>query len=127
MCVCAWSVFMRITIKNDLYFAAFIICWSPYFVFDLLDVYGFIELTQQSVAISTFIQSLAPLNSAANPIIYAAFNGSTCLHLLQCRLRRHRRQTSLRTQSNTYIQLSTTGRRSYPTKQQSSTSLPISN
>ncbi|XP_021354155.1 cardioacceleratory peptide receptor-like [Mizuhopecten yessoensis] len=54
---------------------AFVLCWSPYFVYDLLDAYGHIQHgTPHSVAISTFIQSLAPLNSAANPIIYIIFN-----------------------------------------------------
>ena len=57
--------------------SVFILCWSPYFVWDLLQVYGFIPLTQQTIAISTFIQSLAPLNSAANPIIYGLFSRRT--------------------------------------------------
>lgn len=54
---------------------AFIVCWSPFFLYDLLDVYGHIEVSQSSIAWSTFIQSFAPLNSAANPIIYFLFNG----------------------------------------------------
>lgn len=53
---------------------AFVLCWSPYFVYDLLDVYGHIPRTNEMIAVSTFIQSLAPLNSAANPIIYMLFN-----------------------------------------------------
>ncbi|XP_021367847.1 cardioacceleratory peptide receptor-like isoform X2 [Mizuhopecten yessoensis] len=53
---------------------AFVFCWSPYFVYDLLDVYGHIPRTNEMIAVSTFIQSLAPLNSAANPIIYMLFN-----------------------------------------------------
>ncbi|XP_069107570.1 cardioacceleratory peptide receptor-like [Argopecten irradians] len=54
---------------------AFVFCWSPFFVYDLLAAYGYIQNgTPQSIAISTFIQSLAPLNSAANPIIYIIFN-----------------------------------------------------
>ncbi|XP_060065612.1 cardioacceleratory peptide receptor-like [Ylistrum balloti] len=54
---------------------AFVLCWSPFFVYDLLDAYGNIKNgTPQSIAVSTFIQSLAPLNSAANPIIYIIFN-----------------------------------------------------
>ncbi|XP_053203694.1 cardioacceleratory peptide receptor-like [Panonychus citri] len=52
----------------------FILCWSPYFVWDLLQVYQQIPKTQTTVAISTFIQSLAPLNSAANPLIYCLFS-----------------------------------------------------
>ncbi|XP_025018182.1 cardioacceleratory peptide receptor isoform X2 [Tetranychus urticae] len=56
----------------------FILCWSPYFVWDLLQVYQQIPRTQTTVAISTFIQSLAPLNSAANPLIYCLFSTHVC-------------------------------------------------
>nr|XP_043068156.1 cardioacceleratory peptide receptor [Drosophila bipectinata] len=52
----------------------FIICWSPYIVFDLLQVFGQIPHSQTNIAIATFIQSLAPLNSAANPLIYCLFS-----------------------------------------------------
>ncbi|XP_037949494.1 cardioacceleratory peptide receptor [Teleopsis dalmanni] len=52
----------------------FIVCWSPYIVFDLLQVFGQIPQTQTNIAIATFIQSLAPLNSAANPLIYCLFS-----------------------------------------------------
>ncbi|KAL0274149.1 UNVERIFIED_CONTAM: hypothetical protein PYX00_006642 [Menopon gallinae] len=54
----------------------FILCWSPYFIFDLLQVYGHVPKTQTNFAIATFIQSLAPLNSAANPVIYCLFSTS---------------------------------------------------
>ncbi|XP_013788025.2 cardioacceleratory peptide receptor-like, partial [Limulus polyphemus] len=56
----------------------FILCWSPYFIYDLLQVYGFIPINQTLIAISTFIQALAPLNSAANPIIYCLFSTPPC-------------------------------------------------
>ncbi|XP_045472539.1 cardioacceleratory peptide receptor-like isoform X2 [Harmonia axyridis] len=59
----------------------FILCWSPYIVFDLLQVYGFIPKTQHNIAIATFIQSLAPLNSAANPVIYCLFSTHLCKNL----------------------------------------------
>jgi neuropeptide S receptor 1 len=59
----------------------FILCWSPYIVFDLLQVYGYIPKTQSNVALATFIQSLAPLNSAANPIIYCLFSTHICRSL----------------------------------------------
>ncbi|XP_037790853.1 cardioacceleratory peptide receptor-like [Penaeus monodon] len=60
----------------------FILCWSPYIVFDLLQVYGYVQTqTQTSVAVATFIQSLAPLNSAANPIIYCLFSTHICRNL----------------------------------------------
>ena len=52
----------------------FIACWSPYIVFDLLQVFDQIPKTQTNIAVATLIQSLAPLNSAANPIIYCLFS-----------------------------------------------------
>lgn len=56
----------------------FVLCWSPYIVFDLLQVFGQIPDTQTNIAIATFIQSLAPLNSAANPLIYCLFSTQVC-------------------------------------------------
>lgn len=64
-----------------LLFPVFILCWSPYIVFDLLQVYGYIPNTQANVALASFIQSLAPLNSAANPIIYCLFSTHICRSL----------------------------------------------
>jgi len=58
--------------------AVFILCWSPYFIFDLLQVYGKVPETQTNIAVATFIQSLAPLNSAANPVIYCLFSTRMC-------------------------------------------------
>ncbi|CRK97137.1 CLUMA_CG010534, isoform A [Clunio marinus] len=52
----------------------FIACWSPYIVFDLLQVFEQIPKSQTNIALATFIQSLAPLNSAANPLIYCMFS-----------------------------------------------------
>ncbi|XP_049865764.1 cardioacceleratory peptide receptor-like isoform X2 [Pectinophora gossypiella] len=52
----------------------FVLCWSPYMIFDLLQVYQYIPDTQSNVAIASLIQSLAPLNSAANPVIYFIFS-----------------------------------------------------
>ncbi|CAH1644135.1 unnamed protein product [Spodoptera littoralis] len=52
----------------------FVLCWSPYIVFDLLQVYDHIPPTQNNLAIATLIQSLAPLNSAANPLICCMFS-----------------------------------------------------
>ncbi|XP_046420552.1 cardioacceleratory peptide receptor [Neodiprion pinetum] len=67
------------TIKMTLVIVfVFVICWSPYIIFDLLQVYGHIPKTQTNIAVATFIQSLAPLNSAANPIIYCLFSTSLC-------------------------------------------------
>lgn len=45
-------------------------------MFDLLQVYGHVPRTQTNLAVATFIQSLAPLNSAANPLIYCLFSTS---------------------------------------------------
>jgi neuropeptide S receptor 1 len=59
----------------------FVLCWSPYIVFDLLQVYGHIPKTQTNIAIATLIQSLAPLNSAANPVIYCLFSTHLCRNL----------------------------------------------
>lgn len=58
--------------------SVFVVCWSPYFMFDLLQVYGYIPATQSNTALATFIQSLAPLNSAANPLIYCLFSTRIC-------------------------------------------------
>ncbi|KAK8784004.1 hypothetical protein V5799_009631, partial [Amblyomma americanum] len=63
---------------------AFVLCWSPYFVFDLLQVYGATPQTQAAIAVATFIQSLAPLNSVANPLIYCFFSSNN-----MCRRLRH--------------------------------------
>uniref|UniRef100_A0A182NS99 G-protein coupled receptors family 1 profile domain-containing protein n=1 Tax=Anopheles dirus TaxID=7168 RepID=A0A182NS99_9DIPT len=52
----------------------FVLCWSPYIIFDLLQVFGQVPRTQTNLAVATFIQSLAPLNSAANPLIYCLFS-----------------------------------------------------
>ncbi|XP_012267616.1 cardioacceleratory peptide receptor-like isoform X2 [Athalia rosae] len=59
----------------------FIICWIPYIMFDMLQVFEHIPRTQTTIAIATFIQSLAPLNSAANPIIYCVFSSHICRNL----------------------------------------------
>ncbi|EEB12133.1 class A rhodopsin-like G-protein coupled receptor GPRvpr, putative [Pediculus humanus corporis] len=50
----------------------------PYFIFDLLQVFEYLPRTQTTVATATLIQSLAPLNSAANPLIYCAFSNRLC-------------------------------------------------
>ncbi|KAK3873601.1 hypothetical protein Pcinc_021405 [Petrolisthes cinctipes] len=61
----------------------FVLCWSPYIVFDLLQVYGFVPQTPTNVAVATLIQSLAPLNSAANPVIYCLFSTPICRNIRQ--------------------------------------------
>ncbi|XP_076443669.1 cardioacceleratory peptide receptor-like [Babylonia areolata] len=59
----------------------FIVCWSPYFIFNLCQVYGVVPDTLQMHKLSTFIQSMAPLNSAANPVIYGVFSTRICKYL----------------------------------------------
>ncbi|KAK3913242.1 Cardioacceleratory peptide receptor, partial [Frankliniella fusca] len=56
----------------------FVLCWSPYFVLNLLQVYDRIPRTQTNIAVASFVQSLAPLNSAANPLIYCLFSTHIC-------------------------------------------------
>ncbi|GJQ72031.1 putative rhodopsin family 7 transmembrane receptor [Trypoxylus dichotomus] len=85
----------------------FILCWCPYIVFDLLQVYGFIPSTQTNIAVATFIQSLAPLNSAANPLIYFVFSTHFCRAVrnspiwqwLGCRYRQEHETASNQSQS----------------------------
>jgi hypothetical protein len=51
-------------------------------------VFGFIPDNSTNRAVATFIQSLAPLNSAANPLIYCLFSTNvvqTLCNLLGCR------------------------------------------
>jgi len=45
-------------------------------MFNLVDTYGLLSSAsrQHKYAVSVFIQSLAPLNSVANPIIYIVFS-----------------------------------------------------
>ncbi|XP_064597854.1 cardioacceleratory peptide receptor-like [Liolophura sinensis] len=74
------------TIKMTLIIViVFILCWSPYFIFNLVDIYGHVPEGIEKYAISTFIQSLAPLNSAANPIIYGIFSTRVCRNLRRIR------------------------------------------
>ena len=72
----------------------FILCWGPYIVHDLLQVFGVIPSYGNSsgiyAALATFVQSLSSLNSAANPLIYCLFStniGATLCNLFGCRKR----------------------------------------
>lgn len=51
-------------------------CWAPYWTFNLLNVYDHVPNSQSTIAIIVFIQSLYPLNSAANPLIFFLFNSA---------------------------------------------------
>ncbi|XP_016077743.1 PREDICTED: neuropeptide S receptor isoform X1 [Miniopterus natalensis] len=58
---------------------AFICCWSPYFLFDMLDNFSLLPDTKQRFYASVIIQNLPALNSAINPLVYFTFSGSSCL------------------------------------------------
>ncbi|KAK2503213.1 hypothetical protein MC885_013033 [Smutsia gigantea] len=57
---------------------AFICCWSPYFLFDILDNFSLLPDTEERFYASVIIQNLPALNSAINPLIYCVFSGSIC-------------------------------------------------
>ncbi|XP_015667262.1 neuropeptide S receptor [Protobothrops mucrosquamatus] len=53
---------------------AFVLCWSPYFLFDILDNFSILPETQERFYAAVIIQNLPALNSAVNPIIYCIFS-----------------------------------------------------
>ncbi|XP_065255483.1 neuropeptide S receptor isoform X3 [Emys orbicularis] len=55
---------------------AFVLCWSPYFLFDILDNFNVLPQTKKRFYASVIIQNLPSLNSAVNPLIYCIFNNS---------------------------------------------------
>ncbi|KAK1172299.1 neuropeptide S receptor-like [Acipenser oxyrinchus oxyrinchus] len=57
---------------------AFVMCWSPYFVFDMLDNFKAIPHTDERFFASIIIQHLTVLNSAINPFIYFIFSVKCC-------------------------------------------------
>ncbi|XP_038179830.1 neuropeptide S receptor isoform X2 [Arvicola amphibius] len=57
---------------------AFICCWSPYFLFDMLDNFNLLPDTKQRFYAAVIIQNLPALNSAINPLIYCVFSSSIC-------------------------------------------------
>ena len=66
-------------------------------------VFGFIPDNSTNRAVATFIQSLAPLNSAANPLIYCLFStniGQTLCNLLGCRQRPANMSTGMTTSTH---------------------------
>lgn len=63
---------------------AFIICWSPYFIIALLQVYGvLVHDKHENRMIIVLLEILAPLNSAINPLIYGVFSTRICGNLRQ--------------------------------------------
>ncbi|KAI0239892.1 hypothetical protein LSAT2_009386, partial [Lamellibrachia satsuma] len=64
---------------------AFLCCWTPYFVFDLLQVFGVVVLdTDALITINVFIQSFSSMHSAVNPVTFFIFNTRLCTQL-SCR------------------------------------------
>ncbi|CAL1545272.1 unnamed protein product [Lymnaea stagnalis] len=59
----------------------FIVCWSPYFIFNICQVFLVFPKTPGWDKVNTFVQSLAPLNSAANPLIYGVFSTRICRYI----------------------------------------------
>nr|XP_030712847.1 neuropeptide S receptor-like [Globicephala melas] len=57
---------------------AFICCWSPYFLFDILDNFSLLPNTKERFYASVIIQNLLALNNAINPLIYCVFSSSIC-------------------------------------------------
>lgn len=69
---------MYICVRFLVYFTVFVFCWAPYWTFNLLAVYDHVSQSQSKtgIAIVVVIQSLYPLNSAANPLIFFLFNSA---------------------------------------------------
>ena len=91
----------------------FILCWTPYMLFDLLQVFGWTS----GPAIATFIQSFAHLNSAANPLIYCLFStniGATLCGIIRCRKRQEILPTGLTTSGTHSTSQSVTRSSAYP-------------
>ncbi|XP_043921012.1 neuropeptide S receptor [Protopterus annectens] len=72
---------------------AFLLCWSPYFFFDILDNYNVIPKTKERIYASVIIQNLPALNSAINPIIYCAFSNKSCCHFRNQRMQTFKDRT----------------------------------
>ncbi|XP_055332089.1 cardioacceleratory peptide receptor-like isoform X2 [Paramacrobiotus metropolitanus] len=85
----------------------FIACWSPYCIYDLLDVYEHVEFAnpQTKIAVSTLMQSLAPLNSVANPVISCIYLRREIVRGLR-RIHRTLRQRGRKPTSTTQLRFS---------------------
>lgn len=64
--------------------AAFALCWSPYFLFDILDNFNILPETKERFYASVIIQNLPALNSAINPLIYCLFSNHLCTPFEYC-------------------------------------------
>ncbi|XP_032038510.1 neuropeptide S receptor [Aythya fuligula] len=67
---------------------AFVLCWSPYFLFDILDNFNILPETKERFFASVIIQNLPALNSAINPLIYCLFSNRLCPPFEERRTRR---------------------------------------
>ncbi|OXB83205.1 UNVERIFIED_CONTAM: hypothetical protein H355_001957 [Colinus virginianus] len=63
---------------------AFALCWSPYFLFDILDNFNILPETKERFYASVIIQNLPALNSAINPLIYCLFSNHLCTPFEYC-------------------------------------------
>ncbi|KYO43235.1 neuropeptide S receptor [Alligator mississippiensis] len=66
---------------------AFVLCWSPYFLFDILDNFNVLPETKERFYASVIIQNLPSLNSAINPLIYCVFSNHPCCPFRERRAR----------------------------------------
>jgi len=67
---------------------SFIACWAPYFSVHLIHIWSEYR-TQMPEVVYVFAETLALVNSAVNPLLYALFNSSMSCWRCCCRRRRH--------------------------------------
>ncbi|XP_062569616.1 cardioacceleratory peptide receptor-like [Saccostrea cucullata] len=77
---------------------AFVCCWAPYMLYNLLAVYGQLPNTPGWQPVGIFIEGLLPLNSVVNPVIYGVFSIRVCK---QCRNRVNRKLSTTRSTRKT--------------------------
>ncbi|XP_061188065.1 cardioacceleratory peptide receptor-like [Saccostrea echinata] len=77
---------------------AFVCCWAPYMIFNLLSVYDQIPRTPEIIRVAIFMEGLLPLNSVVNPLIYGVFSIRVCK---QCRKHVTRRLSTSRSTRKT--------------------------
>nr|XP_006813812.1 PREDICTED: cardioacceleratory peptide receptor-like [Saccoglossus kowalevskii] len=65
----------------ELRYYAFIVCWSPFTLWFILEIYGHIPKNDLTMTIHIIVQNLPSLNSATNPAIYGLFSTNICKEL----------------------------------------------